>query len=242
MSVINEKLQSSTLTVLLADDDPDIREIVGSLLEMSGYKVRPVEDGARARDAVLQELPDIAVLDLTMPGCNGREVCKAIRAQPGGEAVVIMMLTARDDLQDKIDSFSEGADDYVTKPFNHKELIARVRALDRIRRLNLVLVEKNKALAEMQSRLLEQERKLAIEQTVATTAHNLGQPLAAILLNLHLIDDMPKEDERFKRALAAIQSDIKRMRELLDQLKRLDPGKIESYHPSTDLLELPKKS
>ena len=225
-------------TILVADDDPDILNIVSSVLELNGYSVIKATNGTEALNAVETCLPDIAVLDLTMPGASGSQVCTAIRKKVDGELVPVMILTARDGVQDKITALDGGADEYVTKPFNHNELVARVRALMRIRALNLSLSEKNFQLKAVQEKLVLQERALAVNQLAGTAAHKLGQPLSAIMLNIHLVEQLPPTDERHKNALAAIKQDSKRMAELIEKMKEVDPKKTQEYYGKTAILDI----
>jgi DNA-binding response OmpR family regulator len=116
-------------TILVADDDADIRDLVTFKLEQAGYRVVAVADGAQAIDAVRAELPDLAVLDLMMPGLSGLDVCAEIRRDPASAHLPVIMLTARVQEQDVAMGFATGADDYVTKPFSPRELLSRVQAL-----------------------------------------------------------------------------------------------------------------
>lgn len=151
------------------------------------------------------------------------------------------MLTARDSLKDKVSALEGGADDYVTKPFEYRELQARVRAQLRVRQLNLVLQRKNEELQIMQNKIVEQERQLAIGQLAGTAAHELGQPLSAILLNCHLLGKLSSSDEKFLKALENIKSDVKKMSLLIEQLKGADATSTSSYHKGTDILSLKKE-
>jgi len=121
--------------ILLVDDEPNIRQLARMYLEREGYRVEAVEDGAAALDAVARLKPALMVLDIMLPEVDGLEVCRRLRA--GNNPVLILMLTARDDDVDKIIGLELGADDYLTKPFNPRELVARVRAL--LRRLSALL-------------------------------------------------------------------------------------------------------
>jgi two-component system alkaline phosphatase synthesis response regulator PhoP len=112
--------------ILLVDDEPNIVELAKIYLEREGFRTRPVLDGPAALAAVQQEPPALVVLDLMLPGLDGYEVCKRLRA---GSDVPIIMLTARDEDIDKIIGLELGADDYMTKPFNPRELAARVKAI-----------------------------------------------------------------------------------------------------------------
>jgi two-component system phosphate regulon response regulator PhoB len=116
-------------TILVADDDADIRDLVTFKLEQAGYRVVAVADGPLAIDAVRAELPDLAVLDLMMPGLSGLDVCAEIRRDPASAHLPVIMLTARVQEQDVAMGFATGADDYVTKPFSPRELLSRVQAL-----------------------------------------------------------------------------------------------------------------
>ncbi len=113
-------------TILIADDEASIRQLAQLYLEREGYRVLTAVDGARALAAVQREPPDLLILDLMMPEMDGWEVCRRVRAESD---LPILMLTARDEDIDKIVGLEMGADDYLTKPFNPRELVARVRAI-----------------------------------------------------------------------------------------------------------------
>jgi len=112
--------------VLVADDDAHIVELVAMYLQRSGYRVEPAYDGSEALRKARELKPDLLVLDIMMPGEDGLQVCRAL-SRPGG--VPIIFLTARTSDVDKIAGLRLGADDYVTKPFNPHELVARVDAV-----------------------------------------------------------------------------------------------------------------
>ena len=115
--------------VLVADDDADIRDLVVFKVEQLGVEVVAVGDGQAALDAVRERRPDLAVLDVSMPGLSGIDVCRMIRAEPEIAGTPVIMLTARVQEQDVEQGFTAGADDYVTKPFSPRELVSRVQAL-----------------------------------------------------------------------------------------------------------------
>jgi two-component system alkaline phosphatase synthesis response regulator PhoP/two-component system response regulator ResD len=120
-----ENLMSREI-ILIADDEANIRELAGLYLKKEGYEVVAVTNGMEALAQIKQEPPSLLVLDLTMPEMDGWEVCRRVRAEGN---LPIIMLTARDDDMDKIVGLEMGADDYLTKPFNPRELVARVRAI-----------------------------------------------------------------------------------------------------------------
>ncbi|PRX44319.1 DNA-binding response OmpR family regulator [Prauserella shujinwangii] len=118
-------------TVLLAEDDPAIAEPLSRALQREGYDVEIVSDGPGTLAACTQRRVDLLVLDLGLPGMDGLEVCRRLRA--GGAEIPVLMLTARTDEVDFVVGLDAGADDYVAKPFRLAELLARIRALLRRR-------------------------------------------------------------------------------------------------------------
>lgn len=114
-------------TVLIVDDEPNIVELTRLYLSKEGYKVITAYDGQEALRRARTEKPDLVVLDLMLPELDGFEVCRRLRQD--SDDLAIIMLTARDDDIDKIVGLELGADDYMTKPFNPRELVARVRAV-----------------------------------------------------------------------------------------------------------------
>jgi DNA-binding response OmpR family regulator len=117
--------------ILLVDDEPNIVELARMYLEREGFRVGAATDGAAALERAAQDPPALMVLDLMLPEVDGYEVCRRVRA--GADSISpdlpIIMLTARDDDVDKIVGLELGADDYLTKPFNPRELVARVKAI-----------------------------------------------------------------------------------------------------------------
>ena len=123
--------------ILVVDDERKIVDIVKAYLEKEGFKVAVAYDGKAALDMAKSQAPDLIVLDLMLPEISGWDVCRTLRAESN---VPIIMLTARDEDTDKIVGLELGADDYVTKPFNPKELVSRVKAV--LRRAEGAVVKK----------------------------------------------------------------------------------------------------
>ena len=113
--------------MLVADDEEYIRDLVSSALRIAGFESTTANDGSGALAAVAAHHPDLLILDVGMPGIDGFEVCRRLRAD--GDATPVVFLTARDAGEDKLSGFTKGGDDYLTKPFSLEELIARVRAV-----------------------------------------------------------------------------------------------------------------
>jgi DNA-binding response OmpR family regulator len=131
-------------TILVAEDQADIRDLLVMNLRDAGYEVRAVADGLAALASQSEQVSDLLVLDLMMPGMGGLDVCKALRAR--GHSTPILMLTAKSTELDRVLGLELGADDYLTKPFSLAELLARVKAL--LRRAELLRTAQNNAQAQ----------------------------------------------------------------------------------------------
>jgi PleD family two-component response regulator len=115
--------------ILVIDDDPAISELVSINLEMAGYDVNLASDGIKGQALAVQLQPDLIMLDLMLPKVDGFTVCQRLRRDDRTADIPVLMLTALDQTADKVGGFNAGADDYMTKPFELEEMLARVRAL-----------------------------------------------------------------------------------------------------------------
>jgi two-component system response regulator MprA len=118
---------STGARVLVVDDDPQLRDALSRALELDGYDVSTASNGAKALDAISSSRPDVMVLDVMMPYVGGLDVCRTLRERK--DRLPILVLTARDEVGDRVAGLDAGADDYLTKPFALEELRARLRAL-----------------------------------------------------------------------------------------------------------------
>src|SRR2546423_2381144 len=125
-AALDEHPRSPGERALVIDDAPEFRELVGSVLRKEGFAVEVAADGDRGLELARSFAPDVIVLDLGLPGMDGVEVCRRLRTFTDA---YVVMLTGREDEVDKLIGLSVGADDYMTKPFSPRELVARVRAM-----------------------------------------------------------------------------------------------------------------
>lgn len=116
-------------TILIVEDDKDIVKMLDYNLKKEGFKTLIAHDGEDALDAANTKLPDLVLLDLMLPGLDGFEVCKTLKAERKTASIPIIMLTAKSQESDKIVGLELGADDYITKPFSPRELLARIKAV-----------------------------------------------------------------------------------------------------------------
>jgi DNA-binding response OmpR family regulator len=162
------------MKVLIADDDPDLRELVAFALSQAGYLVVKAVDGPVAVRHFEQEAPDLVVLDVNMPGLSGFQVCEAIRRK---SRVPVMMLTVRGEEEDLVRALELGADDYLTKPFSPRTLLARIKAL--LRRAGM---DSNQPLASGRLVLDVQEHTASIDGSSPVRLTKLELRLLQMLL------------------------------------------------------------
>lgn len=147
--------------ILIVEDDDDIAQLVHRYLTRAGHIADVVRAGDEALVKVRERVPDLVILDLMLPGLDGLEVCRALRAAPATRGLAIIMLTARSEESDRVVGLQLGADDYVTKPFSPNELVARVGAL--LRRAQR-WAESPEPTLSFGSLVLDRERHLVTDQ------------------------------------------------------------------------------
>jgi class 3 adenylate cyclase/CheY-like chemotaxis protein len=139
--------------ILAADDVPDNLEILRLRLESQGYAVATASDGREALQQIRELCPDLALLDVMMPVLDGIEVVRAIRAEPALRGIPVILVTAKTDIRDVVEGLDAGADDYLTKPFEHAALLARVRSMLRQKELHDQVEEQARQLADLNQSL-----------------------------------------------------------------------------------------
>lgn len=122
-------MAGNATTVLVVEDEPDIRELLAGALRREGYLVRAAASGDEALAEVRHAAPDLVLLDLLLPGLDGGEVCRRLKSSPSTRPIPVIMLTARGSESDVVNGLELGADDYVTKPFSARVLMARIRTV-----------------------------------------------------------------------------------------------------------------
>lgn len=119
----------NTKTILVVEDEKDIVDLIAYHLKQSGFSVLTALDGPSALEQAKKKRPGLVILDLMLPGMDGKDVCRALKSNPLTQSIPILMLTAKSEEMDRVIGFELGADDYVTKPFSPRELVLRVKAI-----------------------------------------------------------------------------------------------------------------
>lgn len=174
-------------SILIVDDTPANLRLLSGILADQEYMVRPVMDGAMAISAAQTEPPDLILLDIMMPEMSGYEVCERLKADERTRDIPIIFISAKHEVFDKVKAFSLGAVDYITKPFQAEEVLARVATHLALRNLQKRLEDKNAALADVlehlkatQEQLIMREKMAALGHLIAGVAHEINTPLGAI--------------------------------------------------------------
>jgi len=232
-------VQSATAaSILVVDDTPENLRVLANLLDGQGYEARPVTSGRQALQAVAHAAPDLILLDVTMPEMDGYQVCSHLKADPRWQDIPVIFLTAMADTAHKVKGFAVGGVDYVTKPFQIEEVLARVRT-----HLNMRRTQQELAQNHAQLRSLEVLREDLSQMIV----HDMRSPLMVVQGALELLrnrlagteDAGALQDVRV--ALRAVGRVAQMANDLLD-VSRLEAGKLPLSLAKYDLAELARQA
>ncbi|HEY9808422.1 MAG TPA: response regulator [Halomicronema sp.] len=232
--------------ILIVDDTPENIQVLSATLNECGYKVRGVTNGKMALRAILHSPPDLILLDIRMPEMNGYEVCQQLKADPQTEKIPVIFISASDEVLDKIQAFSKGGVDYITKPFHIEEVIARVEHQLTIRRLQQQLLTKNQQLEQeiIERKKAEQAAFAASNaktQFLANMSHELRTPLNAILGFAQVLIRESSLNQEQLEFLRIINRSGEHLLELINDIldiSKIEAGIIGLYETSFDLYRL----
>ena len=224
-------------TILVVEDEPDMRQFLVSTLGAE-YRVLQAADGNMGLKIAKQHTPDLALLDLMLPGMDGLNLCSAIKSDQETKKIKVMLLTARMDEESKISALERGADDFITKPFSTLEVKTRIANLLQTARLekdlrkrNMELVDTLEQLKEAEANLVQSEKMNALGILAAGLLHEINNPLNFTLTALHVaLDQMGESDSDIKEALVDINMGMTRIRDIVSDLRSFThpAGKTES--------------
>jgi len=217
--------------ILVIDDLPENVFMLQDRLENEGYEVITAYDGKSGIDKALNDLPDLVLLDVMMPGITGLEVCTTLVSNPATSNIPIILVTAKAGAEDTKEGLEAGAYDYIKKPFNRIELLARVNSALK--------------LSEATKRLVDSEKRNTFAATVVTANHKIKQPLTLMSLSLAAIkrelnkDEVSKEN--IQKRLSYIESGIMEINDVLNQLNSIKKPIFSEYIKNIKMIEVDKK-
>ena len=214
--------------VLIVEDDKNYAEILKRVIMKNGYEINLAYDGKEGLELSTEWKPDVIIVDWMMPGMSGIELISKLREHPELRFSYIIMLTARVETEDKITGLEAGADDFITKPVDFGELIARIRVGFRIKKL--------------QSEIAELQHESALLEMARTLGHEINNPLNIIYLALELINRAFKEDnpdkEKIIENLNRIHQASERIKEIVNKLISLRKPAFKEYVNGKRMLDL----
>lgn len=220
---MNEQKQ----TILIVDDNIDTVELLRKRLRAEGYNTEEAYDGEQALKKVYESFPDLIVLDVMMPLMDGYEVCQRLKTDERTKFIPIIMLTAKSDVESKVKGLDIGADDYVPKPFDYRELSARIRSL---------LLKK-----ETSEKAIEEKRTEAVRKLIDSLSHEIRNPIVSIAgFAKKVYDNLPPGDPN-KPYLMTILQESERLERLLKEilnLKMIAIGFMENVDPKIAIEEV----
>jgi len=187
VGIISNPTKTHQGNILVVDDTPDNLHLLSGILSRKGYQVRPVPNGKLALSAAQRIPPDLVLLDIMMPDMDGYEVCQRLKADEVTKDIPVIFISAINDVMDKVKAFAVGGVDFITKPFQLEEVLARIETHLKICSLQNSLQERNEDLATAiqelqttQEHLIQSEKMAALGQLIAGIAHEINTPLGII--------------------------------------------------------------
>jgi two-component system cell cycle response regulator len=217
--------------ILVIDDLPENVFLLQDRLETEGFEILTAYDGKSGINKAVNELPDLILLDVMMPEKNGIEVCKTLVNNPSTASIPVILVTAKSGAEDTKEGLEAGAFDYIKKPFNKVELLARINSALK--------------LSEAQKKYLEAEQKSTFAATVVTANHKIKQPLTLMSLSSAALKrEINKEvisKEAVMKRLNYIEAAIKEISNVLNQLNSIKKPVFSDYVKDIKMIEVGKE-
>ncbi len=212
--------------ILLVEDEPDTNYIVARLLQKNGYPLKIVTNGKQALDVLDQFQPKVVLADWNMPEMSGLELCSIMKNDEKYKRIYFIMLTARASVNDRVVGLEAGADDFLVKPTENAELLARVRSGVRI--------------YDLQTELKKVEHSKAIIEMACTIGHRFNNPLSSLVIAIDsLINDLNiSNKEEHSEDIEVIKTSIERIKSLTRELTKLEDPKIIDYLNNQSMIDL----
>ena len=249
LNQIEGETKANNASVLIVDDTIYNIQLLSLMLNKQGYRVEKATSGTEALESANQLLPDIILLDIRMPDIDGYEVCKRLKANPVTKDIPVIFISSIEESTNKVEAFSVGGVDYISKPFQLIEVLARIETHLRLCLLQKKLQEQNEQLqssALVLSRSLEQERKLSQMKSdfISVVSHEFRTPLTTIQSASELLEYYEWTKEEQVEQLHQIQSEVKHMTDLMEDvlfLSRANANKAKLNITKFDLADFCKR-
>ncbi len=211
--------------ILVVEDESDSRFLFERLLSKNGYNVKTAENGEVALKGIDDFNPKIILADWTMPRLNGIELCNTIKKNEEWKSIYFILLTGRTSLKDRVEGLDTGADDYLVKPIDNQELLARIRAGLRIYNL--------------QNELKNIEHDKAVVELATTIGHKINNPLASLKMSIDsLKEELGKANESTTEDIYIIEESLKRIHEFVKALQNLKSAETTNYALDNKMLKI----
>lgn len=212
--------------ILIVEDEEDTRFILERLLKKNNYAVKSAGNGIEALEILEEFIPKVIIADWTMPQMDGLQLCNILKEKENFKLIYFIVLTARASLKDRVTGLDYGADDFLVKPVENQELLARIRSGVRIHNLQNELknIEHNKAVIEL----------------AATIGHQINNPLSSLLMTIHSLKEDLEETVQKKHAddFELIDQSIERIQKFVEALKKIRSPEIMNYALDNKMIKI----
>ncbi len=211
--------------ILVVEDESDSRFLFERLLTKNGYNVKSAENGENALQILEEFKPKVILADWTMPKVNGIELCNIIKKKDDYKLIYFILLTGRTSLKDRVEGLDTGADDYLVKPIDNQELLARIRAGLRIHNL--------------QNELKNVEHDKAVVELATTIGHQINNPLASLKMSIEsLKEEIDNKSESTQEDIFIIEESLKRIQKFVKALQELKSAETTDYTSDNKMLKI----
>jgi len=225
-STVKNTLKDDPDKILIVEDEKYTRLIIEKLLSKNNYEVYTATNGKDALDIVEEVMPKLIIADWNMPVLNGLDLCKAVKHNDKFKTIYFILFTAKISLEDRVEGLDSGADDFMIKPTENEELLARVRTGIRVVNLqrDLTKIEHDKAIVEM----------------ACTIGHQLSNPLNSLIFSFKSLQDKlsKKEAKHLNEELTLVKLSVEKIQTLVSELIKLEKPEMTDYNADIKMLKI----